>query len=47
MGSIIGIHQKINLNFLNSQKSNPLKISTNAYSAKEKMVALNPLMKHA
>jgi hypothetical protein len=47
MGNIIGIQQKTDLNFLPTQKSNPLKISTNAYSIKKKLVAINPLMRFA
>jgi len=48
MGSIIGIHQKIDLNIFNFPKIKSFKnISTNAYSTREKMVALNPLMRLA
>ncbi len=47
MGSIITYSKKLTWIFLSAQKSNPLKISTNAYSTREKMVALNPLMRFA
>jgi hypothetical protein len=39
--------KKLTWFFLITQKSNPFKISTNVYSTREKMVALNPLIRFA